>query len=251
MSQSNVVVDPEVEIRQRARFTIATPTRCQRRRIRREAAGLYVPPPPRTVIQPQIIQPVNQEGVAFADLPHDERVAAGHGEEEIITRHMQVSGVEFRDASDDQDKFYGVDTWFKMDGLRDKFHPLQLKTRFAGNDFSYEVLNDVSKSQGVRRGFLGRDYEGQAEFYLCVDTKGTARMARKDEIHALAKRLLEKGSWKDAERSIWRGDDWTLVATNGRGKDSPKLILYIKPRFLHIVGTWHIPELARPQEQAA
>ena len=166
---------------------------------------------------------------------YEARVAVGRKVENSILAALRQAGVNIVVPTREEDKHQKIDAWI-IDTKGDK-HSLQIKYRETGDDILFELIRDFKDAAP------GRDMLCEAEFYLVVNRKGTARLFYTAPIKAWATKLLELAKKElsvNPAKVSWKGlKPWEMKVTIDRGNKSRKLMAYMSPSMFESVMEWN------------
>ncbi len=101
----------------------------------------------------------------MSGLDHATRLKMGRQMEAAVARKLEELGIKVVHSGREDDAFKGIDFWVT---LNDKRISAQVKQREVGDDIIFEIWKDYDGSSRPN----GRDYNGKAQLYIAVDTKG-------------------------------------------------------------------------------
>ncbi len=132
----------------------------------------------------------------MSGLDHATRIQMGRKMEAEVAKKLEDLGIKVVHSGREDDMFKGIDFWVT---LGDKRLSAQVKQREVGDDIIFEVWKDYDGSSQPN----GRDYNGKAQLYIAVDTKGNGfwvvpSLLKQVTDEYLSKFGMKNGKYKDA-----------------------------------------------------
>lgn len=165
-------------------------------------------------------QPIHEQGPrqTMAHMDYQTRVQKGRALEPSIIKAVRSKGIKTRDATRHEDMHKKIDFWIESQG---QWYSVQIKQREGGDDIIFEVYKDAYNETQPPN---GRDYRGDAQLYLAVDTAGRGWLANKNALKKVVDEYLQQFG---VESSNYKGVQFKR--TNDRNTGYPKLMAFFPP----------------------